>query len=164
MAKIAIIAAVAENRVIGNGNTIPWHCPADLQYFKNTTLGHALLMGRKTYQSLKIKPLPGRRNIVVTHNVNFTAEGCDVAGSIEQGLALAERSEKIFIIGGQSIYQQTLNRADQLYLTYVQAAVAGDCFFPAVVMADWQLQKQRIKKADENNPYGMVFKVFKRHR
>ena len=164
MAKIAIIAAVAENQVIGNGNTIPWHCPADLRYFKKTTLGHPLLMGRKTYQSLKIRPLPGRRNIVVTRNVDFTAEGCDVVGGIEQGLALAGQSEKVFIIGGENIYRQTLHQADELYLTCVQAAVKGDRFFPAISMADWQLQTQQTNQADENNPYQMTFKVFKRRR
>lgn len=162
MAKIAIIVAVAENNVIGSGNAIPWYCPADLQHFKKTTLGYPVLMGRKTYQSLKIKPLPGRQNIIVTRDTKFSAESCDVANSIEQGLQLASASEKIFVIGGEEIYRQTLSRADELYITYVKTSVEGDSFFPEISFNDWHLESEQIRQADEKNPYQMTFKVFKR--
>ena len=99
MTTIAIIVAVAKDNVAGAGNNIPWYCPADLQYFKRITLGSPVLMGRKTYQSLKIKPLPGRRNIIVTRDQELMCEGCDVVMSLEAGLQLASDEEKLFIIG-----------------------------------------------------------------
>ena len=118
---IAIIVAIAKDNVIGKGNTIPWYCPEDLKYFKLTTLGHPVLMGRKTYESLKIKPLPGRKNIVVTRDKNLNYPGCDMVESVEEGIAQAQISgaEKLFIIGGADIYQQCLSLASELYVTEV---------------------------------------------
>ncbi len=162
MTKIALIVAVAENNVIGAGNSIPWYCPADLQYFKRTTLGSPVLMGRKTYQSLKIKPLPGRQNIVVTRDAHFTAEGCDVVADINAGLRLVNSGNKIFVIGGADIYEQVLTDADELYITYVDTVVEGDCYFPEIDNSEWMLINEESYRADEKNPHDMTFKVFKR--
>ncbi len=162
MAKIAVIVAVANNNVIGAGNTIPWYCPADLQYFKRTTLGSPVLMGRKTYQSLKVQPLPGRQNIIVTRDEGFKAEGCDVVASIDQGLELASMQEKIFVIGGAEIYQQLLAKADELYITHVDVSVEGDHYFPEVNSNDWLLMSEEEYPSDDKNPHNMCFKVFRR--
>ena len=157
MSKIALIVAVAKNNVIGAENIIPWYCPADLQYFKRTTMGAPVLMGRKTYQSLKIKPLPGRQNIIVTRDKNFQVESCDIVYDIEEGLQLACKEERVFIIGGEDIYQQVLDRAEELYITYVDVEVEGDRYFPAISIADWQLIKEEHHAADDKNPHDLRF-------
>ncbi|MFK7793864.1 MAG: dihydrofolate reductase [Gammaproteobacteria bacterium] len=162
MTKIAVIVAVAQNNVIGAGNSIPWYCPADLQYFKRTTLGSPVLMGRKTYQSLKIKPLPGRQNIIVTRDSELVCDGCDVVTSLESGLQLASNDEKLFIIGGADIYQQSLSLAEELYITYVDIQVEGDRFFPEIDMKEWDLVREHEYMSDEKNPHNMVFKFFTR--
>lgn len=160
MTKIAIIVAVAEDNVIGAGNTIPWYCPADLQYFKRTTLGSPVLMGRKTYQSLKIKPLPGRQNIVVSRDASLACKGCDVVTSLKAGLELVKNKDKLFIIGGADIYQQCMNLAEEVYITYVDIKVEGDRFFPKMDLSQWSLVNEQRYQADESNPYNMIFKVF----
>ena len=119
-------------------------------------------MGRKTYDSLKIKPLPGRQNIIVTRDENFQARGCDVVNSIEQGLQLAVDAERIFIIGGEDIYKQVLDRADELYITYVDAEVEGDRFFPTISLKQWKLMREESHAADEKNSYNLEFKVYVR--
>lgn len=164
MTKIAVIVAVAENNVIGAGNSIPWYCPADLQYFKRTTLGSPVLMGRKTYQSLKIKPLPGRQNIIVTRDAELVCEGCDVVTSLQSGLQLASNDEKLFVIGGADMYQQSLSLAEELYITYVDVKVEGDRFFPEVDMTKWDLVREHAYEADEKNPHNMMFKFFTRRQ
>ena len=162
MSKIALIVAVARNNVIGAGNAIPWHCPADLQYFKRTTMGAPVLMGRNTYQSLQIKPLPGRRNIVVTRDDDFIAEGCEVVNSIEAGLQLTKNEKRVFIIGGENIYRQVLDKSDELYITYVDAVAKGDRFFPEVSLDNWELLREESYLSDEKNPYDLDFKVYQR--
>ena len=164
MSTIALIVAVANNNVIGRGNTIPWHCPADLQYFKRTTMGAPVLMGRKTYESLKIKPLPGRQNIVITRDKNYNCEGCELAPSIDDALQLSSEAERVFIIGGEEIYQQILDRADELYITYIDANVEGDRYFPNIAMDDWKLIKEEHHAADEKNPYNLRFTQFVRQQ
>lgn len=160
--KIALIVAVAHNSVIGADNKIPWHCPADLQYFKRITMGAPILMGRKTWQSLGIKPLPGRHNIVITRDQNFSDQRCTVVTSIEQGLDMVAEEDRVFIMGGANIYEQMIDRADELYLTEVDFCVEGDCWFPEVSADTWQLKSQEPCRADENNPYDLTFKVFNR--
>jgi len=161
---IAIIVAVAKDNVIGIGNAIPWYCPEDLKYFKRTTLGSPVLMGRKTYESLTIKPLPGRKNIVVSRDKNLSYQGCDMVTNIEEGIALADPdlTEKLFVIGGADIYQQCLPLAKELYLTEVDVQVEGDRFFPAINKSEWLLVEENVCTADENNPHDMTFKVFLR--
>jgi dihydrofolate reductase len=162
MTKVAIIVAIAEGNVIGAGNSIPWYCPADLQYFKRTTLGSPILMGRKTYQSLKIKPLPGRQNIIITRDPELICGGCDVVSSIEAGLALVSNEEKLFIIGGADIYRQSINIADELYITHVDVQVEGDRYFPEINLSEWELVREQSYLADEKNPHSMIFKFFTR--
>lgn len=121
---------MAANRVIGRGRTIPWDIPGEQTRFKEITMGHSLLMGRKTWESIG-KPLPGRRNIVVTRNPAFQATGAEVVHSLDQGFALTEGEEKVFVIGGAQLYQLALDRADTLILTELEQEIAGDAFFPA---------------------------------
>lgn len=163
MSKIALIVAVARDNVIGLGNTIPWYCPADLQYFKRTTMGAPVLMGRKTYESLKIKPLPGRQNIIITRDKKFQTDACDVVNSIEAGLQLTDMEERVFVIGGEDIYKQVLDIANELYITYVDADVAGDRYFPAMSLQDWELMREESYSADEKNPHDLTFKMFVRN-
>ena len=127
--RISVIAALAKNRVIGIENRLPWRLPEDLAHFKALTLGHPILMGRKTFESLG-RPLPGRTNIVITRNPDYGSEGCLVAGSIPAALALCETAEEVFIIGGAELYAQSIPLADRLYLTEVDIEVKGDAWFP----------------------------------
>ena len=161
---IALIVAVAKDNVIGLGNTIPWYCPEDLKYFKRTTMGFPVLMGRKTYESLKVKPLPGRMNIVVTRDTQLNIPGCDMVTSIDAGIIHAKSSgtEKLFIIGGADIYRQCISMATELYLTEVGIQIKGDKFFPVIDQTEWCLTQQDAFHADENNPHDMAFKVFLR--
>lgn len=126
-----MIAALSDNRVIGKENKLLWHIPEDFKRFKTITSGHPIIMGRKTYQSIG-KPLPNRSNIVVTRDTNFTAEGCIIVHSLEQGLEEAKKinNEEIFIIGGGDLYKQGMNYADKLYLTIIHQKFDGDTFFP----------------------------------
>lgn len=162
--KIAIIVAVAEKNVIGSNNTMPWHCPADLQYFKRTTMGAPVLMGRKTYQSLHVKPLPGRQNIVITRDESFSPVGCDVVHGVEAGLACASKQKpaKVFVIGGADIYRQVIELADELYVTQVEFEVAGDRYFPEISTQQWRLESSTPYRADQKSPYNLVFKKFVR--
>lgn len=164
MPVIAIIVATAKHRVIGLGNDIPWYCPADLQYFKKTTLGRPVIMGRKTWDSLKIQPLPGRENIIITSDPAFTAEGGVIVNSIEQALQHVAQEEKIFIIGGAMIYEQMLDHADELYVTEVDTEVEGDRYFPVIDQQQWRLDGAENYSADDKNPHNMIFKRYIRQR
>lgn len=129
--RISLIAALSENRVIGKEGKIPWHLKDDFRRFKERTIGHAIIMGRKTHESIG-RPLPGRTNIVITRDVSRTIPGCVIAGSLSEALVKAREveSEEIFVIGGGQIYTEALNVADRLYLTLVHAIIDGDTFFP----------------------------------
>ena len=127
--EIILIAAMAANRVIGRDNIIPWDIPGEQARFKEITMGHPMIMGRKTYQSIG-RPLPGRRNIVVTRNRNFEAGGCEVVHSFEQGLTACKGEEKVFLIGGGQLYRSGLEHADTLILTVLDREVEGDAYFP----------------------------------
>ncbi len=127
--RISLIAALARNRVIGIENRLPWKLPEDLAHFKALTLGHPILMGRKTFESLG-RPLPGRTNIVITRNPDYAPDGCRVAASIPDALALCHDAEEVFFIGGAELYAQVIPLADRLYLTEVDIAPHGDAWFP----------------------------------
>jgi len=137
MALTALVAALAHHRVIGVGNRLPWRLPEDLQRFKRLTMGAPVIMGRKTRESIG-RPLPGRRNIVVTREREATWEGCVVAHSLDEALALADDAAEAFVIGGAELYAQALPRADRLYLTLIDADYAGDAWFPAFDAAAWR--------------------------
>ena len=127
--RVSVIAALAKNRVIGIGNRLPWRLPEEIAYFKARTLGHPILMGRKTFESLG-RPLPGRTNIVITRNTAYKPEGCLVADSIPAALALCRDADEVFFIGGADLYAQAMPIADRLYLTEVDVEVDGDARFP----------------------------------
>lgn len=138
--EIVLIAAVARNRVIGKDNTLLWHLPEDLAHFKALTAGHAVLMGRKTWESLppRFRPLPGRRNLVITRQSAYAAPGAETASSLEEAIAQATDQSVLFVIGGADIYAQALPLADRLELTEVDLAPEGDAWFPALPAGEWQ--------------------------
>lgn len=163
--KISMIAAMANNRVIGANNAMPWHLPADLKHFKRITLGKPIIMGRKTYQSIG-KALPGRLNIVISSDVNFTLPDATVVNSCEQAIQIAnehfsaqpEDEREVMIIGGGSIYLHFLGLCDRLYLTQIDLAVEGDTYFPDYLnQHHWQEIDSQSFDSDQSNPYGYRF-------
>lgn len=141
MPVISLVAAMARNRVIGAGNRLPWHISDDLKRFKRLTIGAPVIMGRRTHESILErtgKPLPGRRNIVVTRQPGARWEGCEVARSLDEAITLAGDAPEVFVIGGGELYAAALPRADRLYLTLIEADYAGDAFFPELDSADWR--------------------------
>ena len=138
-AKLTLIAALARNGVIGKDNRLPWHLPADLKHFKELTSGHAVIMGRKTWESLpeKFRPLPGRQNIVVTRNSAYQAEGASLANSLTAAIAAAQ-GRQAFVIGGAELYAAALPLAERLELTEIDQEYAGDAYFPARDAAQWR--------------------------
>jgi len=147
--EIILIAAMAANRVIGRAGSIPWHLPAELRYFKRTTMGHPIIMGRKTWESIG-RPLPGRRNIVISRRPGFGAPGAEVVSSLEDALALCGDAGKLFVIGGAEIFAQAMGRAHTIFLTVLDREVAGDVVFPDIP-SDFRLAESRI--ADEGGGY-----------
>lgn len=135
--RLSIIAAMAKNRVIGIANTLPWRLPEDLKHFKALTLGHHILMGRKTWESLPGK-LPGRTSVVITRSRELRAPGCIVVNSIEGAIAACSGDDEIFFIGGAELYRQALDVADRIYLTEIKADFAGDAWFPEFDTNLWQ--------------------------
>lgn len=160
--KISLVWAMAQNRVIGRNNNLPWHLPEDLKYFKRITLGKPVIMGRKTYESIG-KPLPGRTNIVVTRNADFSATGVKTVNSLSAAKALCESIGEIdgiseaMVIGGAEIYTQAMPIADRLYLTEVHANVDGDTFFPEFDRGLWQEIAREDFDASGPNPYAYSF-------
>ena len=159
--KVALIVAVSENNVIGRDNQLPWHLPEDLQYFKSVTMGKPILMGRKTYDSIG-RPLPGRANIVITRDPNWTAEGVIVVNSLEDAMAEgaeasnAVESDEIMVIGGAQIYHDCLPIADKLYLTKVDARIEGDAFFPEIDSSQWKKISEKSPSAVDKHPYSFL--------
>jgi dihydrofolate reductase len=158
---VNLIVAMAKNRVIGIDNKMPWHLPADFAWFKKNTLGHPVIMGRKTFESIG-KPLPGRRNIVVSRNREWRADGCDVFISLDAALASCTSSEEIFVIGGATLYSEALPVADRLYITEVNVALEGDTFFPELESGAWHEQWRERRAADEKNAYAMEWVILDR--
>ena len=183
---ISLIAAVAENNVIGKDNNLPWHLPTDMKYFRDTTMGHCVIMGRKNYDSipLKYRPLDGRINIVVTRQKDFKADGCIVVNSVEEALKEAEapsntpnggelagvlsplRGDKegleVFIIGGADIYKQTIDIADKVYYTKIHHSFEGDAFFPMIDKNKWKLISKKDIDADAKNKFPFSFCVYEK--
>lgn len=159
--RVAIIAAMASNRVIGINNTLPWRLPAEIAHFKALTMGHHMVMGRKTYESLG-RPLPGRTSVVVTRDRAFLAPGCLVAHSLTDAVAACGDDEEIFVIGGAELYGQALAVADRIYLTEVTAEVEGDAWFPDFSPEAWRETGREHHPADEKNPYDFDFVIYDR--
>jgi dihydrofolate reductase len=164
---LALIVAMAQNRVIGRNNKLPWYLSEDLKYFKRITMGKPVIMGRLTFESIG-RPLPGRTNIVVTRNQDYAAEGVKVVHSLEQAKQLCESiaevdgSDEAMVIGGAQIYQQALSYADRLYLTEVHANVEGDAYFPEFDRSQWQEISRENFQATGPNPYDYSFLVLER--
>ncbi|QXB27875.1 type 3 dihydrofolate reductase [Aeromonas sp. FDAARGOS 1405] len=161
--KISMIAAMAHDRVIGKDNQMPWHLPADLAHFKRVTLGKPVLMGRKTFESIG-RPLPGRRNLVISRNPGYQAGGIEVVGSVEAALALLASStvEELMVIGGGHLYTEMLPSADRLYLTQIDLSVEGDTRFPAFDDGQWLRIDCESHPADEKNPHPYRFETWQR--
>jgi dihydrofolate reductase len=165
--KLAFVVAMSQNRVIGIDNQLPWRLPEDLKWFKRVTLGHPIIMGRKTYESIG-RPLPGRTNIVVTRQKQWSQEGAVVAHGIDSALEKAVNQarrdgvDEIYIIGGEELFRQSFNKVDRLYLTQVQAHLDGDAFFPEFDGSDWREVDREDHLADPQNPYDYSFIVLDR--
>jgi dihydrofolate reductase len=160
---ISMIAAVAENRVIGNKNTIPWHLPADFKYFKETTLGKTVVMGLNTFNSIGGKPLPGRKHIILSNDLSYMPPAdCAVARSIDEVVAMVKDMPEVMICGGASVYKQFLPLSQKLYLTYVKASPEGDTYFPEVNPAEWKEISREDHKADEKNSFDYSFAILER--
>lgn len=156
---IAMIACMSQNRVLGKDNQMPWHLPEELKAFKKITLGHTVVMGRKTFESIG-KPLPGRINIILTRATDYHPEGCEVVHSLEDVLAIAKKQD-VFIAGGAQLYEQFLPFAERIYLTIIHEDMAGDTFFPELGPG-WQVTEQRPGLRDEKNPHDYTFYTYDR--
>lgn len=161
MVLLSAIVAMDRNRVIGYQNQLPWHLSADLKHFKNITMGHPIIMGRNTYESIG-KPLPGRQNIVITRRPLQAPDEVCVVDSLEAALAKVQHEPEAFITGGQQIFQQSLPIIQKLYLTQIEHEFLGDTFFPPINSKEWQITKSEPHAADEKNPYDYTFLVFER--
>ncbi len=163
-----MISAVAENRVIGNKNALPWHLPADFKYFKEATLGKTIVMGLNTFKSIGEKPLPNRKNIILNKDPNYIPpENCFAARSIDELLEMTRPASgypepEVMICGGASVYKQFLPLAQRLYLTYIHQSFEGDTYFPEVNLAEWKEVKRTDCKADEKNKYDYSFVILER--
>ena len=162
---ISIIVAIGRNQVIGIKNALPWNLPADMEHFRQLTMGKPIIMGQKTFESIG-KALPGRINIVLTLDKNFEAPDCVAAYSIEEALQIAQNlgAKEVMICGGVSIYRQFLPLADRMYLTLIEGDFEGDAFFPEFDYNDWDELERIENKADKNNPYQYTFLTLQRKK
>lgn len=161
---INLIAAMDRNRVIGVDNQLPWHLPVDLKFFKEKTLGHHIIMGRKTFESMG-KPLPGRTSVIVTRQHDYRVEGARVVHTLDAALMTTQGDDDVFIIGGADIFTQSLKFADRIYLTEVDLAVPrGDVYFPVLDSKEWQVAEKRVHESDEKNKYRCTFLTYLRQQ
>jgi len=160
---LSAIVAISANNVIGKDNELPWYLPADLKYFKKTTLGHPVIMGRKSYESIG-RPLPKRTNIVLTRDPYFISSGILIAHSLSEATSLAEEleSDEVFIIGGATIYEGSLPFLDRMYITEVHEEFEGDTFFPEWNREEWKLILEEHHQSDEKNKFNYSFKIYER--
>jgi len=164
MPEISIIAAVSENYAIGKLKRMPWHLPADLKHFKELTTGHAIIMGKRTYEYLPVRPLPNRKNIVLTTILSEgIIEGYFEVESIDAALELCEHEKQIFVIGGEAVYHQFIDKADSLYITWVHETFDADAHFPEINFNVWKEVSRQDFPADENNPYPFSFVEYRKN-
>lgn len=161
MSRIAIIVAMAQNRTIGIDNTLPWRCPEDLKHFKALTMGHHMIMGRKTFDSIG-KPLPGRTTVVVTRDRSLKIDGCTVAHTLPEAIASCAGDDEIFVVGGADIYAQVLGLADTLYITEIRQDVQGDAHFPAFDKTEWQETAREKRSQETPQPLKYHFVTYRR--
>jgi dihydrofolate reductase len=158
---VALIAAVAQNGVIGVDNRLPWRLPADMRRFRMLTTGHSIIMGRKTWESIG-RPLPERQNIVVTRQRDFRAPGADVAPSFRAALGMATMQEPVFVIGGEALYREALPLASRLYLTEIQQDFSGDARFPGYVRSAWRETLREAHRKDDPHGFDFAFTAYER--
>jgi len=154
---ISIIAAIAENNVIGKDNDLIWHISEDLKRFKKLTSGHAIIMGRRTYESLPFKPLPKRKNIIISSQKDLKFEGAIVVNSIEEAMKECDGEDEVFICGGATIYKHFIDIADKMYLTRIHHEFEGDTFFPVYSEDDWSIETQSEVLYDEKSDLNYTF-------
>jgi dihydrofolate reductase len=159
--RICLIAAIAANRIIGRDNALPWRLPADLKRFKALTLGHPVVMGRKTYASIG-RPLPGRRNLVITRNRGYSAPGCEIVHSLDAAIAACRGAQEIFIIGGAELYRESLPLAHSLEFTEIHAAFEGDATFPQFALERWREAAREIHSNEAGIPFRYDFVRYER--
>lgn len=163
---ISLIAALAKNRVIGRNNDLPWRLPDDMKFFMQTTKGHHVIMGRKNYDSLKekFKPLPDRTNIVVTRQKNLQAPGCIIVNNVDQAFVIARQNKEpeAFVIGGAEIYALTMDGANKLYLTEIDADIPGDTYFPEFDKKEWKEVSRTHHAADDKHRFSFDFVIYER--
>jgi dihydrofolate reductase len=162
MTCLSIIAAMDEDRLIGSENRLPWHLPADMRWFRRHTLGKPIVMGRATFESLGCRPLPDRQNIVLTRQNGYHAAGAATATDLAAALQLAGEADEIMIIGGSSIYQQTLPLVDRLYLSQIAGHFHGDAWFPPFDRDDWLLVAEQQQPVDDKHPWAITFQILQR--
>jgi dihydrofolate reductase len=161
MPELTLVAAMARNRVIGQNGRMPWHLPADLAHFKRLTMGHPIVMGRKTFAAIG-RALPGRRNIVISRSAPSLPPGVLGVRSLDEAIANCSPDDQIMVIGGGEVYRLALDQARSLELTLIDAAPEGDTWFPAVAPCDWQLTRMSVRPADQNNVFRLAFCRFER--
>ena len=154
--RLNLIVAVARNGVIGRGGALPWHLSEDLRHFKRTTLGHPIVMGRRTWESIG-RPLPGRRSIVLTRNPRWSAPGCERAESLAQALAMCEGAAEVFVIGGAALFAEALPLAQRVFLTEIDADFEGDTFFPPIDRSAWRETSREHLAPAPGRPFGIDF-------
>lgn len=159
----SIIVAAAQNNAIGNKNKLLWHMPADLKFFKNTTINHTVIMGRKTFDSVG-KPLPNRRNIIITRQEKSKIEGTEVVNSLDEALKLCNPEEENFIVGGAEIYSLAMDKVDRIYFTLIYSEFEADTFFPPITGNVWHLVSEDYHEADDKNPYDYNFMVYEKKK
>jgi len=157
---ITLIAAVAENNALGKDNKMIWHLPDDFKHFKTRTSGHHIIMGRKTFESFP-SPLPNRTSVIITRQADYKADGCIIAGSLDEALNACPQDEEVFVIGGGEIYNQSISRADKLDITRVHAEFPdADAYFPQIDESKWKLSEAVFHPKDEKHAYEMTFQVY----
>ena len=156
--RVSAVVAASDNGVIGKDGGLPWHVSSDLKLFKELTMGKPMIMGRRTWESLPKKPLPGRRNIVVTRNPEYEAEGAEVAGSVAEALALCKGEPEVSIIGGGEVYTRALDRTDRYYLTRIHLEVEGDTFLPELPVGEWrEVERRPLPQGERDDAASTLF-------
>jgi dihydrofolate reductase len=162
---ISLIAAASTNNVIGKHNELPWNLPADMRFFKNTTWGMPMIMGRKTFESNGYKPLPGRINIIITRQKDFKAKGVVIVNNWNDAMFVAKDADckEVFVIGGGEIFKDVINKADRIYMTRIHTIIDGDAFFPEIDTKKWKQVSNRDCFIDEKHKYNYSFQLWEKH-
>ncbi len=158
---LSMIAAISENYVIGKDNELVWNMPEDTAFFKRTTLNHTIIMGRKTFDSIG-KPLPKRKNMIISRDKNLLIDKAEVYPSLEEALLECDPDQENFIVGGETLYRKALPLAERIYLTIIHTHLEGDRYFPELSPLDWKIMNRDERKADDANPYDFTFLTYDR--